>query len=109
MIGSIDDLIGKRANARHRFALAVDRREQSLTFFGRMRTARFAEAILQNVVRGFEEKHGDFQTRSSQRVELFFEVGEKLTFANVDDERRAADALFVFVSRDEPCRRSATS
>ena len=65
-----------------------------------MRPPRFAEAILQNVVRSFKEKNGDLETRSSERIELFFKVREKAAFANVDDERGTCDSFF-FIVRDD--------
>src|ERR1044071_3705950 len=65
-----------------------------------MRAACFAEAILEHVVGSFEEEHRDFQTQSTQRIELFFKVGEKLTFTNVDHESGAPDSL-LFVVADE--------
>src|SRR5688572_11721179 len=100
MIRSVDDLVGKRTNARHRLSLGADRREQSMTLIRRMRATRFAETMLQCFVRGFEEKNDDVQTQTPQRVELFFEAGEKLTFTNVDDECSAPDSLLVFVVGD---------
>src|SRR5215213_10104669 len=65
-----------------------------------MRAASFAEAILENVVRSFEEEHPHFQTQSAQGIELFFKVSKKLAFTNVDDERGAPDSL-LFVVADE--------
>src|SRR5262245_36704158 len=105
MIGSIDDLIGQRANTRHRLPVSPDRSEQSLTFFSRLRPARLGEAILKNVVGSLKEKDNDLQARSTQSLELFFEVGEKLTFADVDDERGAPDAFFFVVSGNKPAKR----
>src|ERR1051326_3051281 len=66
-----------------------------------MRPASFAETILQHVVGSFEEQHDDVQARRTQRIELFFKVGEKLTFANVDDEGGAGDAFLVVVVGNE--------
>src|SRR5215470_8541781 len=68
-----------------------------------MRAAGFAEAILKHVAGSLEEEHGDFQTQSTQSLELFFKVREKLPFTNVDDERGAPDSL-LFVIVDEPSK-----
>ena len=67
-----------------------------------MRTACFAEAILEHVVGSLEEKHGDLQARSAQRLEFFFKVSEKLTFTNVDHESGAPDSLLFVVVDESP-------
>src|SRR5689334_25264571 len=69
-----------------------------------MRTACFAEAILEHVVGSFEEEHRNFQPQSTQRIELFFKVSKKLTFPNVNHESGAPDSL-LFVVADEPAKR----
>src|SRR5690348_12097963 len=102
MVGSVDDLIGERADTRHRLTLGPDRSEQSLAFLGRMRPACFAETILKNVVGSFEEKNNDVQTGSTQCFELFFEIGKKPAFANVDNERGARDPFLVIIAGNEP-------
>src|SRR6185295_299653 len=101
VFGSVDDLIGNGANTRHCLPLSTNRGQQSLTFFSRMGPPCFAETILKNVVGSFEEKDGDFQSQSAQLFEFLFEAGEKLTFTNVDDERRASDAFLVILIGNE--------
>src|ERR1043165_535743 len=97
MIGSVYDLVGVCANTRHRLALVTDCSEQSVAFFRGMRTACFAEAILQDVVRSFKEENKHLQSETSQLVQLFFKIGEKAAFANINHEGGASDSLFFIL------------
>ena len=72
--------------------------------FSRMWPACFTEAMLQNVVRRFEEQNSHFQATISQCLKLFSEVSEKTPFANVDHQRGALDSFFVFVARNQPAK-----
>ena len=85
MTGSASFRIGSQA-----LALAANAGGDALIRAQRMRPARFAEAPLQRRVVGLQENQprGDF-------LADFFEQGgetlERLSFANVDDQRRAPD------------------
>ena len=73
----VDNLIGKRANARHRGAFRANRLQQSLRL-GRMRTTRLTKAMLQHLVRRFEEQNVDSQTSGTQSI-IELHGGNRLT------------------------------
>src|SRR5947209_17874493 len=63
VLGSVYDLIGERAQARHRRALAADGLQKAVACVRRVRAARLAEAAHERFVRGLEEEDEDAQAR----------------------------------------------
>jgi len=61
--------------------------------------------VLQHIIGSFKEKNTDFQARFAQLRQLFFEVSEKTSLANVDHQRGSTYAFIVFVRRNEPGKR----
>src|SRR5687768_699040 len=105
VFGSVDDLIRKRSNLGHRLSFGANCAQESRALIGRMRTSCLAEAILQHVVRRFEEQYADFQSFRTQRFELFLEIAEEPAFANINHEGSATDSLLVVVRSDEASER----
>src|SRR5690606_30981877 len=107
-LARIDDHIRHLTNTAQSLAFGTDRRFQTLTVIGRMRTASFGEPSSENALRRLEKQHERSTFFFSKPHNSVRKFAKKMAFADIDDKSGffyRGLAFFVRNKQPRECRK----